>query len=49
MSDEVMDESAGERIALDYAIPHNIEALEESAYLLTISWPGGTKEERHAW
>jgi len=49
MSDEVVDVSVGEIIALDYAIPHDIEALEESAYLLTISWPGGTKEERHAW
>jgi quercetin dioxygenase-like cupin family protein len=49
MSNEVVDVSAGELIALDYAIPHDIEALEESAFLLTISWPGGTKEERHAW
>lgn len=49
MSDEVVDVSAGELVALDYAIPHDVEALEESAFLLTISWPGGTKEERHAW
>lgn len=49
MSDEVVDLLAGELIALDYAIPHDIAALEESAFLLTISWPGGTKEERHAW
>jgi quercetin dioxygenase-like cupin family protein len=49
MSNEVVDVSAGELVALDYAIPHDIEALEESAFLLTISWPGGTKEERHAW
>ena len=49
MSDEVVDVSAGELVTLDYAIPNDIEALEESAYLLTISWPGGTKEERHAW
>jgi quercetin dioxygenase-like cupin family protein len=49
MSDELVDVSAGELITLDYAIPHDVEAIEESAYLLTISWPGGTKEERHAW
>lgn len=49
ISGEVVDVSAGELVALDYAIPHDVEALEESAFLLTISWPGGTKEERHAW
>jgi hypothetical protein len=35
-------------MALEYGIPHDVEALEESAFLITISWPGGTKEERHA-
>jgi quercetin dioxygenase-like cupin family protein len=49
MSGEVVEVSAGELVALDYAIPHDVEAPEESAFLLTISWPGGTKEERHAW
>lgn len=46
---QVMEVPAGELMALDYAIPHKLEALEESAFLITISWPGGTKEERHAW
>jgi quercetin dioxygenase-like cupin family protein len=49
MPDELIEVSAGELIALDYGIPHSVEALEESAFLLTIAWPGGTKEERHAW
>ena len=49
MPDEFVEVSAGELVALDYAIPHDVEALEESAFLLTISWPGGIKEERHAW
>jgi quercetin dioxygenase-like cupin family protein len=49
MSEEPIEVSTGELIALDYGIPHEVEALEESAFLLTISWPGGTKEERHAW
>jgi quercetin dioxygenase-like cupin family protein len=49
MPAEVVEVSAGKLIVLDYAIPHQVEALEESAFLLTISWPGGTKEERHAW
>jgi quercetin dioxygenase-like cupin family protein len=47
--DEAVEVLAGELVVLDYAIPHDVEAIEESAFLLTISWPGGTKEERHAW
>ena len=27
-------------LALDQGVPHDIEALEESAFLLTIAWPG---------
>ena len=27
-------------LALDQAVPHEIAALEESAFLLTIAWPG---------
>ncbi len=38
----------GDLLTLDYAVLHNVEALEESAFLITISWPGGSKEERHA-
>ncbi len=38
---------AGELMALDHGIPHDVEAVEESAFLITISWPGGTTEERH--
>lgn len=41
--------SAGELLAIDYGIPHEVAALAESAFLITISWPGGTKQERHAW
>jgi len=49
LPDQMVEVPAGELIALDYAIPHSIEAPEESAFLITISWPGGSKEERHAW
>jgi hypothetical protein len=45
---EVVEVSAGELIVHDHAIPRQVEVLEESAFLLTISWPGGTKEERYA-
>jgi quercetin dioxygenase-like cupin family protein len=31
---------AGGLLALDHDVPHDVEALEESAVLLTIAWPG---------
>jgi len=30
----------GSLLALDQGVPHSVEALEESAFLLTIAWPG---------
>jgi quercetin dioxygenase-like cupin family protein len=30
----------GALLALDHNLPHDVEALEESACLLTIAWPG---------
>ena len=35
------DLPAGALIALDHDLPHDVEALEESACLLTIAWPRG--------
>ena len=48
LPDQKVEICAGELFALDYGIPHDVTALEESSFLITISWPGGTKEERHA-
>jgi quercetin dioxygenase-like cupin family protein len=31
----------GGLLAIDHGVPHEVEALEESAFLLTIAWPGG--------
>ena len=31
----------GGLLVLDQGLPHDVEALEESAFLLTIAWPGG--------
>lgn len=31
---------AGGLLALDRGVPHELRALEESAFLLTIAWPG---------
>jgi quercetin dioxygenase-like cupin family protein len=33
------DLPAGTLLALDRGLPHDVEALEESALLLTIAWP----------
>ena len=30
----------GGLLALDQGVPHDVEALEESGFLLTIAWPG---------
>jgi quercetin dioxygenase-like cupin family protein len=30
----------GGLLALEQGLPHNVEALEDSAFLLTIAWPG---------
>ena len=35
------DLPAGTLLALDQGLPHDVEALEESAFLLTIAWPSG--------
>lgn len=37
------DLPAGTLLALDRRLPHEVEAVEESAFLLTIAWPGGSE------
>jgi len=39
---KVLDLPAGHLLALERAIPHDVEAIEDSAFLLTIAWPEGT-------
>ena len=48
LPDQNVEIRAGDLLALEYGILHHVEALEESAFLISISWPGGTKEQRHA-
>jgi quercetin dioxygenase-like cupin family protein len=38
------DLPVGTLLALDHDLPHDVEALEESALLLTIAWPGGDRD-----
>ena len=39
VEDNVIDLSAGHLLALDRALLHDVLALENSAFLLTICWP----------
>ena len=39
------DLSVGGLLALDRGVPHEVEALEESAFLLTIAWPGRHEQD----
>lgn len=36
---------AGDLLVLEKCVPHDVNALEESAFLLSISWPHGDEEE----
>lgn len=37
--DRTFDLLSGRLLALDQGLPHDVEALEDSAFLLTIAWP----------
>jgi len=39
VQDKVFDLAAGHLLAPDRAVPHDVKALEDSAFLLTIAWP----------
>ena len=39
LRDSVFDLPAGHLLALDRVLPHDVKALEDSAFLLTIAWP----------
>jgi len=38
------DLPTGRLLTLDQGLPHDVEALEESAFLLTIAWPGRAEQ-----
>jgi quercetin dioxygenase-like cupin family protein len=38
------DLPSGRLLALDRRVPHDVEAVEDSAFLLTIAWPGQKRE-----
>ena len=41
LSEQTVELPAGRLLTLERALPHDVEALEESSFLLTISWPKG--------
>jgi quercetin dioxygenase-like cupin family protein len=48
LPDQAVELGSGELMCLESGIHHDVTALEESAFLITVSWPGGSAEERHA-
>jgi quercetin dioxygenase-like cupin family protein len=46
VEDKTFDLPTGHLLAIGRALPHDVRALEESAFLLTIAWP--EEGERHA-
>lgn len=45
VQDKVFDLPTGHLLALDRAVPHDVKALEDSTFLLTLAWP--EEGERH--
>lgn len=45
VQDKVFELPAGHLLALDRAVPHDVKALEDSAFLLTLAWR--EEGERH--
>jgi quercetin dioxygenase-like cupin family protein len=43
LPEQVVDLPVGHLVALDQCVPHDVEASEDSAFLLTLSWPPETK------
>jgi len=46
LPEQVEDLPAGHLLALDQCVPHDVEASEDSAFLLTLSWPPDTRNEK---
>ena len=41
LADQTVELSAGRLLTLARGLPHEVEAMEDSSFLLTISWPRG--------
>ena len=45
LDEQTVELSAGHLLVLEKALSHDVNALEESAFLLSISWPNGVDQE----
>lgn len=45
LPEQTVELPAGHLLALGRALPHDVEAVEDSAFLLSIAWPKGIKHE----
>jgi quercetin dioxygenase-like cupin family protein len=43
LPDQTVELSAGQVLAFESDLPHDVEAIEESAFLVTIAWPAGER------
>ena len=48
LPDHAVELGGGELMCLESGIAHDVKALDETAFLITVCWPGGSAEERHA-
>lgn len=44
LPEKTVELSAGDLLVLEKSLPHDVKATEDSAFLLSISWPHGEKE-----
>jgi quercetin dioxygenase-like cupin family protein len=45
LPDQAVDLPAGALVVLEPNLPHDVEALEESAFAITIAWPPGARSD----
>jgi quercetin dioxygenase-like cupin family protein len=48
LPDQTVELAAGQLLALPPDLPHDVEALEESAFLVTIAWPAESRGDDNA-
>ena len=45
LPDQTVELPTGALVVLEPNLPHDVEALEESAFTITIAWPPGTRAD----
>lgn len=45
LADQSVERPAGALVVLEPNLPHDVEALEESAFSITIAWPSGIRRD----